>query len=297
MDLPFPADPADWSWEMIESLSGQQEGQYLEFKSQLHASDEESREKWHQNLEREFTAFANASGGIIVFGVTDDGEPAPFVPPEHEVSQSVTRIVQNTVPLVQLEIPDPLHPPSPDTDRIALVVYVHEATRKPVLTGDSAVYVRTNDRKSPMSREQMESMFVEQDRRQQAIRRLEMEIDRFDEIVNGHGRGINVHGKAPPDYHLLNLDALKEALRSNTHLYADGTIKGILTRIFREIQRIEDREVYIQRVKEGVVEHHRGEKVFQTERAELKDMVERLEIELSTLANEAGLQVDLTEES
>lgn len=298
MDLPFPMNVNDWSWETIDSLSNQSEGQYLEYKQTLHAEDEDSKDEWQRGLEREITAFANASGGILVFGVSDDGDPAPFEPPEHEVKQSVTQLVQNTTPTVELDISDPIHPPSPNTDRIVLVVRVHEATRKPILTRDSAIYIRINDRKEPMSREQMESLFVEQDRRQQAIRQLEMEIDRFNDVTGSTSQLKSEHGESPPDFHLLNIETLKEVLRENTHLYTDEDTRESLSRVFRELREIEDREVYFRRVTNGQVETYvdSQERFYRRERRKLKEKVERLERELERLAEAADLQVEMVED-
>lgn len=183
------------------------------------------KKEWDRTLEREITAFANANGGIIVFGVDDDGEPTPFDPPEHEVKQSVTRLIQNTRPLADVEISDPIGPPSDDTNRIVLAIRVLEAKRKPVLTSDAAVYRRINDRKEPMSREQMESLFVEHDRKQQAVRQLEMEIDRFYETFEEPKADFGVHSEVPPNYHILNIIGLKHTLRENTHLYSDEEIQ------------------------------------------------------------------------
>jgi len=206
---PFPSDVSEWTWDTLESLteSEQTENLYLEYKRHLRYPEkdtEKSKTEWKRNVEREFTAFANASGGIIVFGMTDDGEPAPFEPPAHEISRTVSQLIQNTTPLVETDVSSPLRVPSDGTDRIALAVQVHEATRKPVATSDSAYYARINDQKRPMNREQIESLFVEADRRQQALRQLEMEIDRFHAIIDVEEPQFSVHGDSQPAYHLLN---------------------------------------------------------------------------------------------
>ena len=295
MNLSFPLDVEEWTWETFSSLRHQSENQYLEYKQRLHARDEDSKKKWQRSLEQEIVAFANASGGILVFGISDEGKPVLFEPPEHEVKQSVTQIIQNTKPIVDIDISDPITPPSADTDNIALVVRVHEAMRKPVLTSDSAVYMRVNDRKEPMSREQMESLFIDYDRRQQAIRLLEMEIDRFYDSISRPSPGINVHDQAPPDFHRLDIDSLKEVLRENTHLYADDEAKQILTRVFRQLRAIENQEVYFGRTTTGHVENHYGDTqtFYYKEREKLKDHVERLERALKDLAEVADLDVKM----
>lgn len=296
---PFPSDLSEWTWDTIESLaeSGQSENLYLEYKRHLQypeSNTEKSETEWKRNIEREFTAFANASGGTIVFGMNDDGEPTPFEPPEHEISRTGSQLIQNTTPLVETDVSSPLRVPSDRTDRIVLAVRVYEATRKPVATSDSAYYARINDQKQPMNREQIESLFVEADRRQQAVRQLEMEIDRFYEVFR-EGRRFGVHDQAPPDYHLLNIESLKEVLRENTHLYSDEEVRESISRVFAELRAIEDREVYFGRAMRGYADKHADSdsRFYKKERKELKEQLERVERELERLAERANLQVKI----
>lgn len=299
MELPFTTDIQTWTWDTVTSLAQYNENQYLEYKETIHPpSDGEAVQKeWHRKLEKEITAFANARGGIIVFGIDDDGNPSPFEPPDHEVKQSITRLIQNTRPLADVGIPAPIGVPNENTDRIILPIRVAEAKRKPVLTGDAAVYQRINDRKEPMNREQMESLFVEQDRRQQAVRQLEMEIDRFDDIYN-ESRRFGVHSEAPPDYHLLNVDSLRTVLQENTYLYSDEEIQEAVSRVFRALREVEDNEVYFQQAMSGYVSKHEdsNERFYKIQRRNLNRKLDRVERELKKLAEEADLQVTLLDD-
>lgn len=301
MDLPFPEDINKWDWETVTSLSTEDESQHLEYKQTIHSPEdpEKSESVWKQKLEREITAFANASGGIIVFGVNNEGNPAPFERPEHELKQSVTRLIQNTRPTVTVDISDPIEPPSEKTDRVVLAVRVEEATRKPVLTSDSAIYWRINDRKEPMSLDQIEKLIVDRDRRQQAIRRLEMEIDRFYDLLEKEGsKKLTERAVEPPSYHLVNVESLKEALRTNTHLYADEDTREAITEVFRQIREIEDREIFYQQVIRGRVETFAdGRDEFnEKQRQQLNKELERLKQKLIELAEETNLRVELTYE-
>jgi hypothetical protein len=299
MDFPFTTEVDAWVWDTVTSLSGHDENQHLEYKATISPPDDlvSDETEWKRKIEREITAFANANGGIIVFGVDDGGNPSPFERPSHEIKQSVTRFIQNTRPLVDVDIPDPIEVPSDDTDRIILPVRIYEADRKPVLTGDAAVYRRINDRKEPMSREQMESLFVEHDRRQQAIRQLEMEINRFDDIYNGRENRFSMHGKSPPNFHLLNVESLKQVLRENTHLYADEDIQQAVDRVFRALRKIEDQEVYFGRAMNGYAPKHvdSNERFYKEQRRNLNKKLGRLQRELENIAEEADLQVNIVD--
>jgi len=297
MKLPFTTEVTNWDWETVQSLSSQDENQYLEYKETLHSPDDSEpvRNEWQRKLEKEITAFANANGGIIVFGVDDTGEPSAFEPPDHEINQSITRLIQNTRPLVDIDIPSPIEVPSNETDRIVLPIRIHEGKRKPVLTGDAAVYRRINDRKEPMSREQMEVLFVDHDRRQQAIRQLEMEINRFDDIYDKHDDQFSVRSEYPPSYHLLNITSLKEVLRENTHLYSDEEIQESVNKVFRALREVEDQEVYFGRAMKGYAPKYGSsdEQFYKEQRKTLNRLLDRVQQELKLLSEESDLQVNL----
>lgn len=295
---PFPSDVSEWTWDTLESLaeSGQSENRYLEYKRHLEYPEPDtnkSKREWKRDVEREFTAFANASGGILVFGMNDDGRPEPFKPPEHEISRTVYQLVQDTNPVVRTDVSAPLRTPNNDVDTIALAVMVHEASRKPVATSDSAYYVRINDNKHPMGREQIESLFVEADRRQQAIRQLEMEIGRFNEIYEAEFRNRSLT-ESVPGFQQLNTESLEDALRKNNHLYADENLRGVLLGIFEKLRDIDSQERYYGRVRNGVTDtfyHDDIESFNQEQQRSLRDKVHRVHELLCQLSEQAGLSV------
>ncbi|AEN07315.1 AAA-4 family protein (plasmid) [halophilic archaeon DL31] len=293
----FPSEVSDWTWDTLQSLSdtGQSENLYLEFKEHLRYADtnqEKSKKEWKRNIEREFTAFANASGGIIVFGMDDDGQPAPFDPPEHEISRTVSQLIQNTTPLVKTDVSSALRVPSENVDTVALAVRVYEADRKPVATSDSAYYARINDQKRPMNREQIESLFIEADRRQQAVRQLEMEIGRFNEIYQEEFRNRSLT-ESVPGFQQLNSESLEEVLRKNNHLYADENLRGILLGLFEKLRDIDTLERHYGRVRNGVTDtfyHDDIESFNQEQQRTLKNKVNRVHELLCQLSEQAGLR-------
>jgi hypothetical protein len=299
MNLPLPEDIDDWGWETILDLSTVGEGQHLEYKAELHqfVDTEGFDSEWKKKLEREIAAFANASGGIIVFGVNDDGEPSPIKRPEHELKQSVTRLIQNTRPVVDVDIADPIEVPGDSTDRVILPVRVIETTRKPVLTSDSAIYWRINDRKEPMSLDQLEKLIVERDRRQQAVRQLEMEIDRFHDLLQQEGdRRLTERADEPPDFHLIDTASLKSALQRNTHLYSTEDTREAMIKVFRHLREVEDEEAFYREVVRGERESFAGGEDFnEKRRTEFKRDLEYLERALKQLSEVANLQVNITD--
>jgi hypothetical protein len=242
-DQPFPSDVGEWSWETIERLKHNEilESAYLEYKQYITYPDDEnitpSEQEWRHNIEREFTAFANSTGGILVFGMDDDAQPRGVEPPEHEVSLTVFQFIKDTTPELNIQTSDPIKIPSEDTDRILIAVRVFEAERKPVKTSDSSYYVRIADHKDPMTREQLQSMFVEEDRRQQVIRQLELEISRF---INSFDEQV---AEVPTPGELLPLEAvdeqsLREVFRRNTHLFSDEDVQDTAVEVMRILDEI-----------------------------------------------------------
>ena len=292
----FPSGVTEWTWETVCSLSdvAHPENLYLEYKQYLEFPDNDatSESEWRQNIEREFTAFANASGGIIVFGMRDDAEPRPFEPPEHDVSQAVKQFVHNTTPVVKTEVAT-IPSPSEDTDRIIVAARVYEAARKPVATSDSAYYVRINDQKQPMNRQQVESLFVEADRRQQAVRQLEMELDSFIETYEETFRDYPLIDQ-PPDYHLIDSEGLKEVFRESTHLYTDERVSGIIQGILAKLREIDSHERHYGRMLNGVVfnPYEDREQMNKKTRMQFRGHVNRLHELVQQLIEATDIQSD-----
>lgn len=239
----YPEDVSEWTWDTVSFLSENEipESRYLEYKQHLTYPEDRdpkpSKKEWRNSIEREFTAFANADGGIILFGMSDDYDICPFEPPEHEIQRTVVQFIKDATPVPEVSISNPIEIPSSDSERILIAVKVDEATRKPVSTSDSAYYVRIGDQKQPMSREQLESVFVEADRRQQAIRQLEIQISRLRASFEDQIPKVSNIENVPP-LEAIDEKAIRDALLRNTHLFADERTEGIVVGILEELDRV-----------------------------------------------------------
>lgn len=242
-DRLYPEDVSKWTYETVKFLSDNEieESQYLEYKEHLlypeHRDPEPSEREWRKNIEREITAFANAHGGIILFGMSDDYDICPFKPPRNDIKKSVIQCFKSATPIPEVTVSDPLQIPSSDSNRILVAVKVEEATRKPISTSDAAYYRRVGDQKQPMSREQLESMFIEADRRQQAIRLLEIQISRLRASYDEQLKLLPRSEEVPP-LAAVDENAIRDALLQNTHLFAKEETESIVVGILEELDRI-----------------------------------------------------------
>jgi hypothetical protein len=289
-----PKDTEGWSWRRAEYLSENkiQESNHLEYKRHLiypgpdNAGDK-SKEEWGREIEREFTAFANSSGGVILFGMSDDIEIKTIERPETEVEIAVNRHVNNTTPVLDPDISVLEEPSNPD--RILVVAEVPEAKRKPVKTSDSAYYVRLDGEKHPMSRQQLQSMFVDADRRQQAVRQLEIEVSRFQSNYDQYIVNMPFRGE-PPSLETVDEKSLKQAVLRNTHLYTnqDEDIKRILSEIPQILDRIAAVKGRYETGSEnlGRVYFDRWADLNEHTQKRLKELSERLDSRFSELEGE-----------
>lgn len=292
---PYPIDPKEWEWETVEHLAetGYEENTYLEYKWQLRPPNGKDKSEWKDELEREFTAFANAHGGFVVFGVDDGAEPYNVrgIEPAADLDIQVSELVRNTSPTVQTETSDPI--PIPGSDRVVYVAKALEANRKPVSTGDSAYYVRINSQKQPMNRDHLQSLFVDRDRRQQNVRQLEFEIERFIEVYEEHFEDGN-YDRVPPEFHRLNLESLREALRANSHLYSEEQTKSAIDEVFEYLSQLEGHELHYHRILDGHEEMYYDSLDDMNKKLSkaLDKDVRRTATRLERLADEAGLDIE-----
>jgi hypothetical protein len=294
-NLPYPESVSDWTRDTILGLveTNHQESSRIEYKKHLQYPTEEStksRTEWRTNIEREFTAFANASGGYIVFGIADDVTPVPFNSPEHDVGSSVKQIVGDTEPHIDVEV-GPEITLSDDSNKIVLPVYVPEAVRKPVSTKNSAYYVRSSDGKHPMSRNLIESLYVERNQRQQSLRRLEMEIDRFNQMYNSEFRGRSLT-ESTPNYQYIDIEALRDVLRDNSYLYSNYDVDSIIIAIFRLLREIDDESRTYGRIVAGTIPDDRSRGYLnQDMQRKLHNKARRLKEKIDLLSEQAELNV------
>ncbi|MDQ7046100.1 MAG: putative DNA binding domain-containing protein [Sulfurovum sp.] len=137
--------------ELIERIS-KGEDSYTQFKVQAVSS---------KDLAKEFVAFANAEGGILIFGVADDGEIKGLSLDEIEsLGQLIGNVADNNVkppihPLIQNMIID---------DKKVIVIFVKNGISKPYKTSSGVFYTKSGADKKIISDEELRRLFAQSKR-------------------------------------------------------------------------------------------------------------------------------------
>jgi len=138
------------SGEEFQLILQEGEGYRIEFKERL------------SNLDREFVAFANASGGRVFIGITDEGE-IKGINITNDLKSQIQDIANNCDPPVKILI---------NSFQNILIIEVREGTDKPYKCA-SGFYNRIGPNAQKMSRTDIVEFL-----------KFEGKI-RFDELING----------------------------------------------------------------------------------------------------------------
>ena len=134
--------------EIIERiLNG--EDSYTQFKEQIISA---------KDLSKEFVAFSNAEGGIIIFGVTDNGE---IIGIDKAETKKIGQLVGNCA---NENVKPPIHPLTENKtveDKKIIIVTVNKGTNKPYATSSGSYYTKSSSDKKKISQDELRRLFAE----------------------------------------------------------------------------------------------------------------------------------------
>jgi len=137
--------------ELIERISNGEDS-YTQFKVQAVSS---------KDLAKEFVAFANSEGGILIFGVSDDGEVKGLGTNEIESLGQLIGNVANDL------VKPPIHPLIQNMsigDEKLIIVSIKNGTSKPYATSSGDYYIKSSSDKKKISQEELRRLFAESKR-------------------------------------------------------------------------------------------------------------------------------------
>ncbi|MBI5510439.1 MAG: ATP-binding protein [Deltaproteobacteria bacterium] len=185
----IPESLGGWTLDAIRELlsQGAFESDRFDFKEMLpHPDDAGGKARLVQTC----AAFANASGGFLIFGVRDDRELALTdrlvgVDSTLELPEHFGSFPAQAEPSVEWTF---LNPPLPlDSGKVVHVVHVPESKRKPhgVRDNNGRLWFcrRTNRGTEPMSYDEVRLSFLEAGRKRQDLLWLKAEVARILEVA------------------------------------------------------------------------------------------------------------------
>lgn len=134
--------------ELIERISNGEDS-YTQFKQQIISS---------KDLAKEFVAFSNADGGILIFGVDDDEN---IVGLEKQDIEKIGQLVGN---VGQENVKPPIHPLTQNltiNDKRVTIVTIESGFAKPYKTSSGIYYTKSGADKKIMSDEELKRLFSE----------------------------------------------------------------------------------------------------------------------------------------
>jgi predicted HTH transcriptional regulator len=137
--------------ELIERISNGEDS-YTQFKEQaIKAKD----------LAKEFVAFSNAEGGIVVFGVADNGDIKGLNSDEIE---KIGQLIGNTANEIVKPPINPLTKNMAIDDKKLIVVFIKKGISKPYATSSGEYYIKSSADKKKISQEELRRLFAESKR-------------------------------------------------------------------------------------------------------------------------------------
>ncbi|WP_027003707.1 AlbA family DNA-binding domain-containing protein [Hugenholtzia roseola] len=142
--------------EDLVSVRKEREGYHLDFKGEFGNPDKAKKE-----LSKDFTAFANSGGGFLVIGVDKNYN---IIGVDKKVNNKDIDEWINQIISTNIEPPifyfDPKTIEIPNSDKIIVVIYIPESTKKPHITTEHNNYfIRLNDSSKPANHNQIRDMF------------------------------------------------------------------------------------------------------------------------------------------
>jgi predicted HTH transcriptional regulator len=114
-----------------------------------------------KDLAKEFVSFLNAEGGILVFGVSDDGDITGL---SFDEIEKLGQLIGNTA---EQNVKPPFHPivenMSIDNNKL-VIVHIPKGVSKPYATSSGDYYIKSSSDKKKISQEELRRLFAESKR-------------------------------------------------------------------------------------------------------------------------------------
>lgn len=171
--------------------AGASENTYLDFKRDIPGRDA----RGNQDLVADVSAFANSSGGDLIYGVNEDGEgrAAEIVPQAGNMDEETRRVQDVLMNGIEPRVPGLQVVPIPVAGGFVLAVRVPQSWAGPHrVKSNNAFYLRENGRKRTLDVPEIRGLFLRS--AQQAQRVRDFRTERLSQILADGAPHRLVHG-------------------------------------------------------------------------------------------------------
>lgn len=140
----------------LVNIRREREGYQLDFKTEIGNPDKAKKE-----ISKDITSFANSGGGYLIFGVDKHYNivGTSRVIQNRDVDEWLNQVLSSNVEPFVFYF-DPKIIPIPDSDKVIVVIYIPESTKKPhIVTEWNNYYIRINDSSKTANHSQIRDMF------------------------------------------------------------------------------------------------------------------------------------------
>lgn len=158
------------------------EGTYLDFKRDIPSRDARGT----QDLISDVSAFANSSGGDLIYGIDEDGESqaAALVPQPGNMDEEARRIQDVLMNNIEPRVPGLQVQSVPVEGGFVLVIRVPQSWAGPHrVRTNYQFYIRENGRKRPLDVPEVRGLFLRSDQQSQRVR--DFRTERLGKILAG----------------------------------------------------------------------------------------------------------------
>ena len=162
----------------LVNIRQEREGYQLDFKTEIGNPDKAKKE-----ISKDITSFANSGGGYLIFGVDKfyNIVGTSKIIQNRDVDEWLNQVLSSNIE-PSIFYFDPKIIPIPESDKVVVVIYIPESTKKPhIVTEWNNYFIRINDSSKTANHSQIRDMFEFSRRRAEDFDEFMKKRNLFDE--------------------------------------------------------------------------------------------------------------------
>jgi Holliday junction resolvase RusA-like endonuclease len=233
--LNIPTRIEEWNETIVKDIIQLriEENQKLEYKEYLDSPDggADKRKSYKLKIEELLSSFANAKGGFVIFGMTDDRIiKGVATATDVEFNLKISQIMANTIPNVYFSARSVII-----EGRTLLIVKVEESMDKPISCSNGSYHIRIGGQTLPLPRDYLRDLFITKELKKQKYESLKFEVEHMLQIIATE-TDLDTTQKMPPLFK-IRLDNLQKVI-SDYYGYFKSDAAQVVSLINKDLANI-----------------------------------------------------------